>query len=163
MSAENIRVSSPCEFESEVSGSSAVFDSFSTSETGSVELSVGTNSIRPVNSEAPVAIEGQLSCSSLSCSGETSFSTLSTSGDILCSGTIRGNRLQSTASETSSIEMSAEGISFSGNCSFESEVSGNSALFDSVSSSEIRCRPSSGEASELSILRDERSNAYFNQ
>ena len=56
MSAENIRVSGPCEFESEVSGNSALFDSFSTSETGSV----ATNSIRPVNSEAPVAIEGQL-------------------------------------------------------------------------------------------------------
>ena len=120
----------------------------------SIETELSVDRIAPRTSESAVRVEGNISAS------EASFSSLSTSGEISCSGTIRGNRFQSTASEASSIEMSAEGISFSGNCTFESEVSGNSALFDSFSSSEIRCRPSSAESSELSILRDEGSNAY---
>ena len=118
----------------------------------SVEGELNVGKIKPKNGETAINIEGDITAS-----GEASFSSFSTSesgsiatntvrpvnngrvnveGELACTGTIKGDRWQSASSEGSSIEMSAEGISISGSCQFESEVSGNSALFDSFSTSE---------------------------
>ena len=115
-----------------ISGETASFSEFSTSESGAIS----TNMIRPINDK-----------------------NIQLDGNVQTAGIFQCNKLTPIEINNVSIEMDAENISMFGSVRFDSEVSGSNAIFEHFETSEIFWKDDTN-ISELSILRDNENSAF---